>query len=237
MTNGSKINTFDKLNTKRVLRRYMDLPKFLDLLYTKELYVRRADGFSDRLEGALFPLLRQGLDEFHREGTSEYTADEFYTRARRGNYVSCWNMSAKDSMALWQLYGGVKHSVVVTTTIEKLMKTAWYWERESHFAKVKYINHKTMDTFIFPEYKEILEYKNKAYKFESELRVIIPQQDTWESNKMGMRLPIKSINELIRSVVFSPEASDGFYEAIKDLCKKYGVSSPVNRSALYYVPV
>ena len=80
-------------------------------------------------------------------------------------------------------------------------------------------------------------YKNKAYKFESELRVIIPQQDTWESNKMGMRLPIKSINELIRSVVVSPEASDGFYEAIKDLCKKYGVSSPVNRSALYYVPV
>lgn len=46
-----------------ILRRYMDLPKLLDLLHTRALYFRRTDGFADRLEGALFPSLRTALNE------------------------------------------------------------------------------------------------------------------------------------------------------------------------------
>ena len=237
MIDGSKIISNEELNIKRVLRRYMDLPKFLDLLYTQELYIRRADGFSDRLEGALPPLFRQNLDDSFKVGADKYGADYFYDRARRGNYVSCWNMNAKDSMALWQLYGGVKHSVAITTTIEKLMKTAWYWKRESHFSKVKYVDHKNMNTFSLGDFKDVLEFKHTAYKYESELRMILPQQKSWKKNKIGIRLPIYDINDLIRSVVVSPEANDGFYNGVADLCKKYGISSPVRRSALFYVPV
>lgn len=42
----------------------MDLPKkLLDLLHTKSLYFGRADDFVDRLEGALFPSFRKGIEQ------------------------------------------------------------------------------------------------------------------------------------------------------------------------------
>ena len=82
-----------------ILRRYMDVPKLLDLLNHKALYFRRADGFADRLEGALFPSLRKSLDQAHAVGHAPHNADHFYRRARTGTYVSCWTRGAKDSMA------------------------------------------------------------------------------------------------------------------------------------------
>lgn len=50
------------LRQKAILHRYMDLPKLLDLLHSKTLYLRRASGFSDRLEGVPFPAFRQQLE-------------------------------------------------------------------------------------------------------------------------------------------------------------------------------
>jgi hypothetical protein len=89
-----------------ILRRYMDLPKLLDLLSTNTLYCRRADGFADRLEGALFPSFRKSLNEAFARGDVPNDADYFYRRSRMGSYVSCWTLGARDNMALWQLYGG-----------------------------------------------------------------------------------------------------------------------------------
>ena len=47
-------------------------------------------------------------------------------------------------------------------TVEKLMKTAWGWNREALFSKVKYVEHKELNTFILSDYKDILEYKHVA---------------------------------------------------------------------------
>jgi hypothetical protein len=121
-----KVTADPGIQLKTVLRRYMDLPKLLDLLHTRSLYFRRAVGFADRLEGALFPTLREVLDEAHKREELPHDADTFYRRARVGNYVSCWTIGARDNMALWQLYGGVRTSVVVTTTVERLVNCAFY---------------------------------------------------------------------------------------------------------------
>lgn len=50
-----KVSVDKELKQPQVIRRYLDLPKLLDLLHSQCLYLRRADGFADRLEGALFP--------------------------------------------------------------------------------------------------------------------------------------------------------------------------------------
>lgn len=63
------------------VRRYLDLPKFLHLLHSRSLYLRRADGFTDRFEGALTPVFRRALDEAHKKGELERNADYFYWRA------------------------------------------------------------------------------------------------------------------------------------------------------------
>jgi hypothetical protein len=219
------------------LRRYMDMPKLVDLLRTQALYFRRADGFADRLEGALFPSLRKGLNEAFEKEDSPHDADYFYRRSRIGNYVSCWTIGARDNMALWQLYGGVKTSLALTTTVDRLIGCALGWKRRTHFHKVKYVDHRRVRNYVIGAYTDVLQYKSDAYRYERELRVVVPQQEEgWEMNPMGMRLPVSSADALIRSVVVAPEAEDNFVEAVRDLCKRYGLTAPVRRSMLAFMP-
>lgn len=95
--NQREITTDPDIKLGASLRRYLDLPKFLNLLHSNSLYFRRADGFSDRFEGALLPAFRRALDESHSAGTIQHNADYFYRRARAGNYVSCWTMGTTDN--------------------------------------------------------------------------------------------------------------------------------------------
>lgn len=216
----------------------MDLPKLLDLLHSKSLYFRRADGFADRLEGALFPSLREGLDKAFARGDAEHDSDYFYRRARIGNYVCCWTMSARDNMALWRLYGGVRTSVVITSTVDRLVRCGLGWNRRMHLHKVRYVDHRHVGTYVVGQYMDVLQYKSDAYKYEHELRLIVPQQsEGWEGNPMGMRLQLKSLDDLVRSVVVAPEAEAGFVEAVSDLCMRYGLAAPVRRSMLSVMPV
>lgn len=221
-----------------ILRRYMDLPKLLDLLHFQSLYIRRADGFSDRLEGALFPSLRSSINKVHAEGAVPYDADYFHRRARIGNYVSCWTMSGQDSMALWQLYGGVRNSVAVTTTVDRLVSTAFAWERSVRLHRVKYVDHSKVKNYIINSYEDVLQFKHKAYKHEKELRILVPQQsDNWESNPISLRLQVPNLDSFVRSIVVAPEADNEFFEVIRGLCAKYGLRAPVRRSKLAFVPV
>lgn len=232
------ITTDTDIRQSAILRRYMDLPKLLDLLHTRSLYFRRADGFSDRLEGALFPSFRKAMNEAFTQKASPYDADHFYDRVRKGNYVSCWTIGARDNMALWQLFGNVKTSVAVTTTVDRLLRCGFGWNRRMHMHKVRYVDHRRVRTYVMGAFTDPLQYKSDAYKFERELRVILPQQEAgWEENPMGIRLAIPDLDTLVRSVVVAPEADPIFTEAVRELCKRYGLAAPVNRSMLSLMPV
>lgn len=234
--NESKVTADPEVRSKSILRRYVDLPKLLDLLHTKSLYLRRADGFPDRLEGALFPSLRETIDEEFKKGNLRTCSDAFYRNVREGSYVCCWTIGARDNMALWQLYGGIKSSVAITTTVERLVSTVSRWDRSVHLHKVKYIDHSKPPNFAIGAFSDVLQYKSDAYEFEKELRVVMPQLNNISQNPMGIRIKLNDINELVRSIVVAPEADDSFVSAVADLCKKYGLKSPVRRSKLAFIP-
>lgn len=224
------------LKQYQIVRRYLDLPKFLDLLRSQSLYLRRADGFSDRFEGALTPAMRAALNEAHRDRRITYTADEFYQRARQGSFVSCWNLGAKDNMALWQLYGGAATSVVVTSTIDKLLSAAFQWSDDVLFHKVRYIDHFKNPDMVVGAGTDLLQFKHEAYRYESEVRIVVSRARTWKSNAAGIRPPLGDLNKVIRSVVVAPEAAPWFFELVEDVTRKYGVSRPVRRSKLTELP-
>ena len=233
----AEVSATPGLRPNAILRRYMDLAKLLDLLHSKSLYLRRADGFADRLEGALFPAFRRSMDETHAQGQLEHDADYFYKRARLGSYVSCWTIGAGDNMALWQLYGGTRTSVALTTTVDRLTRVCLTWDRSSLLQKVEYVDHRKKGTFVIGRYTDVLQYKNTAYSYEDELRVIVPaQNDGWEKNPMGLRLPVPNLNVLVRSIVVAPEADQQFKHAIEDLCRKYHLHAPVRSSILSVIP-
>jgi hypothetical protein len=232
------IGTTHGLKQHQIVRRYLDLPKFLDLLRSQHLYLPRADGFPDRFEGALTPAIRTALDEAHQSGQISYGANEFYQRARQGNFVSCWNLGAKDNMALWQLYGGAATSVVVTSTIDKLLAAAFKWSEPVFIHKVQYIDHFKNPTMVVGVGTgvDLLQFKHEAYAYEKELRLVVSRHRTWKTNASGIRLPLGDLNGLIRSVVVAPEAPPWFFDLVEDVTGKYGVSVPVRRSKLTELP-
>jgi hypothetical protein len=238
MKNSPEVTTDPDQRLDVVVRRYMDLGKYLDLLLTQQLYLRRADKFTDRFEGALTPAIRGVLDDAHESGHILDNADAFCRRARMGHFVSCWNLSAKDNMALWQLYGGAKSSIAVTTTVSKLVDAGLRWQSEKLvlIRKVKYIDHFKDPNMSIGCPADLLQFKHDAYSFEKEIRVIVPRALAYESNPESLKLPLGDLNGFIRSVVVAPEASESFFNVVKDVTKKYGVSSPVKRSKLTHLP-
>lgn len=239
----SRVTSDHNLNQARVLRRYLDLPKYLDLLRTRHLYFRRADKFNDRFEGALTPSICAAFDQAHAEGLMDVNAEEFRRRCRESHYVNCWTKGAKDNMALWQIYGGATNSVAITTTVGRLIQQAWQWDETVHIEEVKYIDHFQNPDMIIGGRTEVLKYKHLAYKFENELRVLIGTvHDDDEENPLGVTSPvgivrpISDLNAFIRTVVVAPEAEDWFYELVVDVTRKYGVKRKVNRSQLTHLP-
>lgn len=216
----------------------MDLGKYLDLLLTRTLYLRRADKFTDRFEGAMTPAIREMLDDAHESGHWKENAEAFRGRARAGHFVSCWNGSAKDNMALWQLYGGASASIAITTTVGKLVDAGLSWQREECvlIRKVKYIDHFKDPDMSIGCPADLLQFKHDAYRFEKEIRIIVPQQREYETNPESLRLPLGDLNDFVREVVVAPEATESFVNVVEDVTRKYGVTRPVRRSRLTHLP-
>ena len=141
-------------------------------------------------------------------------------------------------MALWQLYGGARASLAITSTVDKLIDVALSWGEYTHISRVRYIDHFKNPDMIIGRYFDLLEYKHKAYKFEQEVRIILPRQGAkWSKNPDGIRLPINDLNALIRGVVVAPEAEKWFFDLVEDATRKYGVRAPVKTSKLAELPM
>jgi hypothetical protein len=218
------------------LRRYMDLPKYVDLLRSRTLYLRRADRFVDKFEGALPPHIRAGIDSARSAGNTGESADDFYSRCRKSTFISCWTSGAKDNMALWQLFGGASNSVAISTTIGRVTQMCAHWSERTHIAKVKYIDHFENPDMILGRSFDILQFKHEAFEFEREVRVIVPQPEDWLKNPEYLRRPISNVNDLITSVVVAPEAGSWFLDLVRDLGQRYGLNAPVRMSQLASIP-
>ncbi len=221
-----------------ILRRYMDLPKYLDMLRSSTVYVSRVDGFTDKLEGVLTPSIRARIIKAYSDGQIHYDADTFIRRLRENIYVSCWTLSAHDNMALWKLYSSASTGIAITTTKEQLIRSCAEWAAEEcvQIFKVEYIDHLKNPDMIIGSYSDPLRFKHKAYKYETEIRVVISRAGTKMNNQnpKGIRLPI-NLDTLVRSVVVAPEAGSWFYDLVSDVTSKYRLCVPVRKSKLAYV--
>lgn len=237
-TNDTGVGIDHGLDMKAIVRRHLDLPKYLDLLISKKMYFRRADKFSDKLEGVMPAGMRKAIMASGPKDSPHWVdPDTWDRRTRVGNYLNCWNLSSQDNMALWQLYGGASNSVVITSTVGELAATAVRWDRDVFIHKVTYIDHFKSPDMVVGRWHDLLRYKHLAYAFEEEIRFVVPQQGPgWQGNPEELRLPVENLNSLIRSVVVAPEAKPWFFDLVMDVTRKYGVTKPVRRSKLSFMP-
>lgn len=225
------------LKKRQILNRYLDLPKFVDFLRTSELHLEPAINFDDCLEGTLPESIRQSISDSPEivEVCGNISTQDLERKNKNRTNLSCWTLGTKDNMALWKIYGGSTQSVVISTTLERMISSAFFWLTygEIKFKKVRYINHAgRLPNRVYAIDENIFGLKHEAYFFEKEVRIILTRQN--DEIPCSIRLPV-DINKLLTKITVAPEAADWFFNLVVDLTRKYNVSVPVKKSDLTFL--
>jgi len=225
------------LENNQVISRYMDLPKFVDLLRSSELHLESAVNFDDQLEGTMPESIRQSFIEAinqHDEQNQKSVEILEYENKLRTN-ISCWTLGSEDNMALWKIYGGSAQSLSVSTTVERIISSAFKWCEEGSIIlkKVHYINHAgELPDGVYSLDRNIFRLKHEAYFFEREVRVVVTQPHG--SHAKALRLPVV-VNNFLTTITVSPLAGEWFFNLVTDITEKYNVTVPVKKSSLSFL--
>ncbi len=234
----SKVTTDTEIDPKDIVRRYLDLPKYIQLLRSSALYFPRVDQFPDKFEGVLPPGISKVVDDAQSKGEGDHSSKSWYEQLRTGAYVSCWSSGTIDNMGLWQLYGTASAGVAVATTIGELIRACCNWGESVRIHKVQYINHFVNPDMVIGNYLDPLRFKHLGYRFEDEVRLVIGRMHPKHGEAqrpLGLSFPI-DLKRMIQSVVVAPEAKPWFFDLVSDVTSRYDVPAPVSRSPLTYLP-
>jgi hypothetical protein len=223
----------------------MSLVGLLNFLQTGKLHLARADGFEDSLEGQF------GLRAIGPHVSPPPTADHeaAVDRMRAECFLSCWHLSAAESLAMWRLYGQSSHSIAIVSTVSEVMSVANdFCENLEHcgmFGDViynDYVDSGRMrvstvclpfgySVLPIPQSVQLLYFKAPAFEFEKEWRLLIWKKRATQS---FIRIPIRNIQSFTKKVVISAEAPIWIEETIRQIVHvQFGFKEiAVERSAL-----
>lgn len=224
----------------------MDLPKFLDLLETRQLFFTQLKRMEDAYEGALSSFairgLRQQLLDLGETSPDRATkaAEETYQLNQYFAYVSCWHMRSHESMAMWKVYGD--NGIAIRTTFARFQDSLLSEPRPVQIGKVKYGNYaNTMMNYgntLAPVF-----FKRRVFDFEREVRAAhmsLPEDRgptmkdllaLGPNQPPGVRIEV-NMDALIEKVFVSPGKPDWYRTLIEKVLRRYPYNFPLENSTI-----
>lgn len=216
------------------LWRYMDLPKFLNLLSTSSLYFGSPNFFADKLEGMAFSKELLPMHEAYAKYTGKeanHASINHRQIALRPYYlISCWNRAHSESVALWNMYAAGINGVAIQTTKEALdfeLTTAKkdYVSRDVQYRKRWLMNFSKEDSI------EPFFWKSDEWAFENEYRVLIDmtkddrfkteeQRAQIDNINLGHHVPV-NLHRLIKDIRVHYKAPHYHLEDVRKLVGKF----------------
>jgi len=237
-----------------VLVKYLDLTKFLSLLYKRSLFFCRLDKLEDQFEGTTakrnYEWRIDSWKSFRQMGLSKVplTDDEivikveeqyeFEKKLKAISCVNCWNKKETESAALWKIYSDFGKGILIKSSVLNIENALQVTPEEIRISAIKYIDYENElmsdGNSTFP-----LIHKNDAYSYENEVRLIyqiIPEIGwdydwTKEENQNGKYIKV-DLNLLIDEIIIGPFSPSWLYEMIADLIRKYNIDKPIKKSKL-----
>lgn len=255
------------------IRRYLTFDRFSEIL-EQGLFIPNASLFDDHWEAMVHqmdPYLREKKtaillkDEVKVPTLDDFCIPSICQSVREGMkevFVSCWNGTRYECVAMWKLYGKDKDGVMIETNACDLIdafesfnlsqNNSWF----ACFKELMYIlpgedmiptgyeslwnNSKTKDanqiqaTFRFQQVFTGLQYKHKSYEFEKEYRLLIAHKNRGKPTT-GIHLPLKET--FINRVILQPNSSDKFKSIVQDCLTKRGfINTIVEKSIIDELP-
>ncbi len=236
-----------------ILWKYMDLHKFLSLLSSKSIFFNRVDLFDDPFEGVPFQsivnkTIADGIDpsnlnpNFDDERKGEILAHKItetenyhnYTKAfQKTQYVSCWHIARKESMAMWNLYSN-RDSIAIFANgwdlIDNItgnldLRPDFHPNDRMLYGKVHYLPINPFDCFEdvpIPKYPAFM--KDTSYAYENEYRFLFLNMESETLPYFKLDLTI-NFSKLI-SILVHPQMEEYKFQNIVKLCKMYNFNEP-----------
>lgn len=237
------------------LWRYVDLAKFADLLFTREVYFHRIDRYEDPLEGTL----PSGFQRYFARGLTAEQAEEFRkTQAdghdafrRRWIYTNSWHARPDESYAFWRIYGGGGAGIAIVSSVDRLRSA--FTLHHPIVRKVEYINFddEAEDYRRFHRTDRAFWHKHRVYDYENEVRAILQLpmdteriRELWggravyerlRESPSGVRAPIE-LDTLVDEIFVTPFAQPWFLNVVRQLCVTVDLDVPIRQSGIRLSP-
>ncbi|WP_033106725.1 DUF2971 domain-containing protein [Microbacterium profundi] len=234
------------------LWRYLDFPKFLDLLASKALKMPRASSMEDPFEGVMGDgAMSATLEVQSANRAPSYWRHAFINKLQRESlwwrdrtYVSCWNAFPSENAGLWRIYGDEKGVAIRTTwgSLRRSFAGTADCVTDVFYGPVSYRSAET-DFEIPPTYTDQYFVKRQEFSHEKEFRLMAHDEsrehDYRDTSLEGLpafaTLPC-DLNVLIEEIVISPRLGGWVQKTVEDVSRRYGGTWPVTRSNLYRPP-
>lgn len=232
------------------LWRYLDLPKFIDLLENSHLFFTRLDQFEDQFEGSIpsKPIQRArdvyGDDDlFPVDTVIPALLGTLTSNTRAKWFVNCWDMNQHESAAMWRLYGN--RGLAIRTTFGHLTQSLEQaHDRPIYAGVVQYLDYAN-DEVPVSHPDEVVMMKRISFEHEHEMRLalrLVPVRVEENGDEIvdpeasdhprGVYVPVDTA-KLVDGVYVSPGRPQWFRELMTKVLLRYGFDNiQINPSSL-----
>lgn len=245
------VEAYQPPNSNMKIWRYLDLPKLIDFLQTRNLHFARSDTLSDPLEGSLtkgnIMAREQQLQAVSDDQERNLTSEEIRQKIRESHqymaqlgiqstYINCWHGGETESAAMWRLYGTAAGSITIQSTYERLVSAL---PDDSHTGLVQYIDYSNLEDKIpWGNIMYPFMYKRKEFEYEKEVRAFIWNTEGIEADNLpsGIKKDI-DIDKVVETIRVQPTTPEWIRTTIENLLDQYDCGAKVMESQIDIDPM
>jgi hypothetical protein len=242
-------------NPKVKIWRYMDLAKFVSMLFSRSLHFTRADLLGDPFEGSITKVQYDLRDHIRKHRhvdprfvqwrkMSDDEVEKYILRDVESNrmfrahtFVNCWHANEHESAAMWRLYSQGREAVCIQSTFERLASGL---PPQTYAGLVNYIDYETgeIPVGITPLGNVVNSFLSKRLSFahEQEIRALVygpfgPNEPPHKPTEHGIEIEIDLV-ALVEAVHVSPDSQIWFKNTVDRLMAAQGLEIPIRQSSL-----
>lgn len=217
--------------------KYLSLAELLNMVLSESLHFSRLDLLEDNKNSTFRQICSNptfAQKTFTLQNMEKESLVVYYEKIRKCMFVNCWHLNDDDSELMWKLHSKDNKGIALQTTYLKLAQsldaTPWI-----NLGLVRYKDFEK-DEFDTSNLLNIATFKDIKYTFENEVRFVISNSADWyktksEDLKTGETLTWK-LSEHVDRIFVDPYASKWYFETVKSIIEKLGLTIPVDCSGI-----
>lgn len=154
---------------------------------------------------------------------------------RQWTFVSCWHMNTGESAGMWKIYAKTNEAIAIRSSFARLAREL---DEKTYLGVVEYID---FENDWVPEGNTFFPFvhKRRSFSHEQEVRALFSEWPVKEGGFDYEAIPPSgglerkvNIHELIESVYVAPTGPAWFKTLVEQVCRRYGLTTPVIQSSL-----